>query len=207
MRVMTRAFVVLLACAAAAGVQDPRAAVEQSVAKQRAAVDRQRGSIRGQANAPPNAESSFFTVPWADPLTPAVPVRECDPVPEEQIGPLVRDISQRQGLTPDLLRAVIEKESAYLPCAVSSKGAQGLMQLMPQTAAELGVANPFDVRENVDGGARYLKQMLDRYGGNTGLALAAYNAGSRRVDEAGGVPDIGETLGYVSGILGKVEAF
>ena len=191
MRVMTRAFVVLLACAAAAGAQDPRAAVEQSVAKQRAAVDRQRGSIRGQANAPPNAESSFFTVPWADPLTPAVPVRECDPVPEEQIGPLVRDISQRQGLTPDLLRAVIEKESAYLPCAVS----------------ELGVANPFDVRENVDGGARYLKQMLDRYGGNTVLALAAYNAGSRRVDEAGGVPDIGETLGYVSGILGKVEAF
>lgn len=206
MRVMMRAFVVLLVCWAAVA-QDPRTALEQSVAKQRAALDRQRGSIRSQANAPQNAETSFFTVPWTDPLTPAVPVRECDPVPEEQIGPLVRDISRRQGLTPDLLRAVIEKESAYLPCAVSSTGAQGLMQLMPETAAELGVTNPFDVRENVDGGARYLKQMLDRYGGNTVLALAAYNAGPRRVDEAGGVPDIGETLGYVSGILGKMEAF
>jgi soluble lytic murein transglycosylase-like protein len=203
---MTPAFVVLLASAAAAA-QDPRTAMEEAVAKQRASLDRQRESIRNQAHALQNAGSSFFTVPWSDALTPAAPVRECDPLPEEQIGPMVKEISRREGLTPDLLRAVIEKESAYLPCAVSSRGAEGLMQLMPDTAAELGVTNPFDARENVDGGARFLRQLLDRYGGDVVLALAAYNAGPRRVDEAGGVPPIPETLGYVSGILDKAEAF
>ena len=205
---MRRALGMVVAGAAAVwAAQDPRTAAEQAMAKQRASLERQRDSIRSQSNVPQNSESSFFTVPWKDPLMPEVPERECDPVPEEQIGPLVLDISRRQGLTPDLLRAVIEKESAYLPCAVSSKGAQGLMQLMPETAAELGVTNPFDVRENVDGGARYLKQLLDRYEGNPVLALAAYNAGPRRVDEAGGVPNIGETLNYVTGILDQVGTF
>ncbi len=185
--------------------QDPRAAMEESLAKQRAAVEQQRVAVRGQVRGSQGEPGSFFTVPWIGPEAPE-PVRgpECDAVPEDQIGPMVEEISGREGLTPNLLRAVIEKESAYLPCAISPKGAQGLMQLMPGTAAELGVDNPFDARQNVGAGARFLKQLIDRYGGNLVLALAAYNAGPARVDAAGGVPPIPETMGYVSGILGKL---
>ena len=83
------------------------------------------------------------------------------------------------------------------------------MQLMPTTAAELGVTNPFDPRQNVDAGAKFLKQLIDRYGGNVVLAVAAYNAGPHRVDSAGNVPAFPETMGYVSGVLekmGMVEA-
>jgi soluble lytic murein transglycosylase-like protein len=78
------------------------------------------------------------------------------------------------------------------------------MQLMPSTAAGLGVEDPFDARQNVEGGARFLKQMLDRYGGNLVLALAAYNAGPGRVDSAGGIPAVPETLNYVTGILDRL---
>jgi soluble lytic murein transglycosylase-like protein len=179
--------------------------MEQSIARQRSALEQQRAAVRVQVRGSHDAPGSFFTVPWIGQEAPP-PVRppECDPVPEERIGPIVEEISEREGLTPDLLHAVIEKESAYLPCAVSASGAQGLMQLMPVTAAELGVEDPFDARQNVDGGARFLRQLLDRYGGNLVLALAAYNAGPRRVDSAGGVPPIPETMGYVSGILDRL---
>ena len=198
------------AAAASAQAPDPyqkaRAAVEQSVQRQREAVEKQRASVRARQGAQ-NLSDPFFTVPWtASLIAVAAPAREseCDPVPPEQIGPLVERIAQREGLTPDLLRAVIEKESAYLPCAVSSKGAQGLMQLMPGTAADLGVGNPFDAKENLDGGARFLRQLLDRYGGNLVLALGAYNAGPRRVDTLGRLPLFPETVSYVSDILGKL---
>jgi soluble lytic murein transglycosylase-like protein len=105
---------------------------------------------------------------------------------------------------PKLLRAVMERESGFHPCAVSPKGAKGLMQLMPDTAAQLGVKDPFDPKENVDAGAHYLKQMLDRYKGDLSQALGAYNAGPAAVDQAGGVPDIPETLDYVKSILQKL---
>ncbi len=194
-----------LALAAAAAAQTPDA-----IARQRAAIERQRASVRQQvrANSPP--ATAFFTVPWDEPLSPpgaAPPVvadAECDPIPKDQIEPMVREIAQREGLTPQLLRAVIEKESSYLPCAVSPAGAEGLMQLMPATANGLGVDDPFDPRQNVDGGARYLKQMLDRYGGNLLLGLAAYNAGPGRADNAGAFPLPAETNSYVSEILRKL---
>ncbi len=195
----------LALAAAAATAQTPDA-----IARQRASIERQRAAVRQQvrANSPPAA--AFFTVPWDEPLSP--PVRapaiaadtDCDPVPEDQIASMVQEIAQREGLTPELLRAVIEKESSYLPCAVSSAGAQGLMQLMPDTAAGLGVEDAFDPRQNVDGGAKYLKQMLDRYGGNLLLGLAAYNAGPGRADNAGAFPLPSETANYVSDILRKL---
>ncbi len=181
--------------------QDPRAAMEQSLEKQRASLERQRAAVRGQVPKSQPMQNSFFTVAWTEPLPPIVLAPQCDPVPEEQIGPLVEELAKREGLTPDLLRAVIEKESSYLPCAVSASGAEGLMQLMPETAAELGVGDPFDTRENVDAGARLLKQLLDRYDGNLRLALAAYNAGPARVDAVRGLPLIPETMNYVSSIL------
>jgi len=203
----------LLVCLAALPglCQDSRAVMEKSVAKQLASVEKQRLAVRAQLPATARKPDSFFTVPWSEPLvavaTAAPPLRglDCDPVPPEQIGAIVAEISESQGLTPDLLRAVIEKESNYLPCAVSPHGAQGLMQLMPATAAGLGVENPFDPRGNVQGGAKFLKQLLLKYDGDLPLALAAYNAGPSRVDSAGGVPPIPETLDYVSSILDRLK--
>ncbi len=194
------------ACVLAAAGQDPRTAMEQSIAKQRAAIEVQRATVRVQARgATQDASASFFTVPWQEPLAPlTVVAAECDPMAQDQVGPIVNEATEREGLTAGLLDAVIEQESSYQPCAVSPKGAQGLMQLMPATAAELGVTNPFDPRQNVDAGARFLKQLIDRYGGNVVLAVAAYNAGPHRVDSAGGVPALPETMGYVSGILDKM---
>lgn len=114
--------------------------------------------------------------------------------------PMVRAAELRHRLPAGLLDALIAAESAYIPWAVSSAGAGGLAQLMPATAAELGVFDRFDPFQSINGGARYLRRMLDRFG-SVSLALAAYNAGPGSVLRAGGIPFNGETPGYVARVL------
>ncbi|MCB1018605.1 MAG: lytic transglycosylase domain-containing protein [Acidobacteria bacterium] len=116
---------------------------------------------------------------------------------------LIRRLSERYELAPELVRAVIRQESAFDPFAVSVKGAQGLMQLMPETARRFGVQDVFDPAENVLGGVKYLRVLLDRYEGDTRLALAAYNAGEGAVDRYKGVPPYAETRDYVKRITGN----
>ena len=115
---------------------------------------------------------------------------------------LIREAELRYRLPARLLQALIWTESRFNPMAVSSAGAAGLTQLMPGTAKELGVTNRHDPAQNIDGGARYLRQMFDRFG-SVDLALAAYNAGPRAIAKAGGIPRNRETPGYVRSVLDR----
>jgi soluble lytic murein transglycosylase-like protein len=119
------------------------------------------------------------------------------PTTPQELDQLVQNTAEKHRVDPRLVRAVIATESNWNAGAVSRKGAQGLMQLKPDTAQTLGVADAFDPAQNVDGGVRYLSMMLDRYKGDVHLALAAYNAGPGAVDRSGGVPRIAETRNYV----------
>ncbi len=114
---------------------------------------------------------------------------------------VINGASDRTQIDPDLISSVIHAESGFNPHALSPKGAQGLMQLMPGTAANLGVANAFDPRSNVDGGTRYLKELLQLYNFDLVKALAAYNAGPLRVKQYHGVPPYNETHAYVARII------
>jgi len=114
---------------------------------------------------------------------------------------LIREIAARNNVEYALVKAVFKAESDFNRLAVSPKGALGLMQLMPQTAAAHEVRNVFLPRDNIEGGCRHLRMLLDRYEGNLTLSIAAYNAGTQRVEEAGGVPPIQETREYVARVL------
>ena len=118
-----------------------------------------------------------------------------------EFEPIINSCALEYGVDKSLVKAVIHAESGYDPNAVSSKGASGLMQLMPKTAKSLNVANTFDPKDNIRGGVRYLKFLLDTFKGDVPLALAAYNAGLSRVAQYGGVPPFLETRNYVDKVL------
>ncbi len=120
---------------------------------------------------------------------------------------LIDQAAARNGLDPAVLHGLIEQESGFDPSAASSAGASGLTQLMPGTASSLGVANPLNPAESIEGGARYLGQLMTQFGGNTEDALAAYNAGPGAVQQYGGIPPYAETQSYVSKVLGNAETY
>ncbi len=209
-----RKFAALCLClaAAAARAQPPREAARQAmrtaaaqqqraVAAMRLSIARQRAALALAApsgSVPGEVPALDFTLSWP------APGPDCDPLPEKDLRELLGQAAKQEGVDAALLRAVAEQESAFRPCAVSPRGAMGLMQLMPETARTLGLEDPFDPRQNLLSGARFLKQLLARFGGDTALALGAYNAGPERVEESGGVPPIPETLRYVGRILSRL---
>jgi soluble lytic murein transglycosylase-like protein len=176
-------------------------AFRSSIEKQRAAMAMQRESVRKQ---------SEMAVQWlARPQEPIpeieAPASDCDPIADLELAPLIDRAAKLHQLEPKLLRSVIEQESAFRSCAISAKGAKGLMQLMPATVEQFKVGDVFDPQQNIEAGATFLRQLLDKYKGDFKLALAAYNAGPTTIDKMGGIPEIKETQDYVEGILKKMQ--
>lgn len=178
-----------------------------SLARQVASVHKQIG--RGRA------QGAFFISSWfSDAPSPDVMAssgsasfeapEDCDPLDNTVAEAYIRESAQREGVNPDLVREIVRKESGFKPCAVSPKGAMGMMQLTPDTAQTLGVGDPFDARQNIDGGVRLLKRLMEKYKGRPDLALAAYNAGEGAVDSSKGIPDYEETKEYVKTIMQRV---
>ncbi len=179
-----------------------RAAMEKSLRTQQASValqvrlqSKQVGRTSGKVVSPVRA----FQVPLMTRST-------CGPIPTDVLIPQIQQVAAEQGLVPELLSAVAHAESGFLPCAVSPKGAAGLMQIMPATGHDLGLIDPWDPQQSLAAGAKYLRQLLDRYDGDVRRALGAYNAGPGRVDQYGDVPPLEETQNYVRKILAEFTA-
>jgi soluble lytic murein transglycosylase-like protein len=182
-------------------------------AQDRGTMDRRHGARRRRVRTAVLA-AAMSSAPLARPvvalLPPAAKIKPSVEVSAEYIAipanqaydDIIEEAAAEYDLDPNLIRAVMQAESAFHPFAVSRAGAEGLMQLMPELADEMEVSNSFDPRDNIMGGARYLKRLLDYHNGNIDLALASYNAGPGNVQRYGGVPPFRETRRYVKTIKG-----
>jgi soluble lytic murein transglycosylase-like protein len=188
----------------------PASAAEMAVLRNGFSIHDQRHEVRGNMTRLYVTEKpvNYVDVPTADIVgfeeeeaTPLPPASASAPAPAPSLGAVVSAASGHNKIDPDLIYSVIRAESGFNPSAVSPKGAQGLMQLMPQTAARLGVQNAMDPIANVEGGTRYLRDLLALYHNDLIKALAAYNAGPERVEQYHGVPPYPETVAYVTRII------
>jgi flagellar hook-length control protein FliK len=214
------------AIAAAVGVPPEELAVTQRVRQLQTLIEQTRqvgvggllsGAQASGSSSPPAAEDFASALQAA--TTADVATADVAPLAWEddsavvagagssEYDPLIEQAAARYGVDPAVLHGLIQQESGFDPSAESSAGAAGLTQLMPGTAASLGVANPLDPVESIEGGARYLGQLMTQFGGNTEDALAAYNAGPGAVQQYGGIPPYAETQSYVSKVLGYAEAY
>src|SRR5579884_3145676 len=186
-----------------------------SIASDLAAVTRRIAEITGQntvpSAAPGAAAPSFASMVSAalgnDAADPAASAGGPAPIAPAQIERLVNANAGALGVDPALVKAIIANESGFDANATSRTGAQGLMQLEPQTAAALGVANAYDPAQNIYGGTRYIKGLLERFHGDLRLAVAAYNAGPGAVEKYGGIPPYAETQTYVENVLGAYQQY
>ncbi len=171
-------------------------AMQQSLEKQQTSLGAQANSLRQQSLIlSPLDEDPFFSA------APSVTAEfDCSPLARPAIDSLIQSAATKSSLNPDLLRAVMKEESAFRPCAMSPKGALGLMQLMPSTAGQFHVTDPFDPEQNVQAGAAFLKQLLAKYNCDLKSSLIAYNAGASRADRADS-PIPAETRSYLANIF------
>ncbi|HEY3841259.1 MAG TPA: lytic transglycosylase domain-containing protein [Bryobacteraceae bacterium] len=180
---------------------------QQSIAIQQQAVERQRALTAAQS--PPSPRVQLVPAPprmatgSGEDSAPFAP--GCDPVSPMVLSDAVQKAATAYKVAPGLIHAVIRQESAGYPCAVSDKGAIGLMQLMPETASQMGASEPFDVEQNINAGTRLLAELMQRYKGDLNRVLGAYNAGAAAVDRAGGPPPFAETLNYIRSIVDQIK--
>ena len=177
-----------------------------------AAVAQRIGQITGApVDVPGSSAPSDETASFASMVQVALGAEGPEParamVPPQQIDQLVHTNAAVQGVDPALIKAIIANESGFDANATSNAGAQGLMQLMPGTATGLGVTNAYDPAQNVWGGTKYIKGLLDRFNGDPRLAVAAYNAGPGAVEKYDGVPPYAETQNYVQNVLASYEKY
>ena len=164
----------------------------------------QGNAVTGGATAPDTTFASALQQATAPAATPAATGAGGESTPFDA---MIAQSAQANGVDPSLLKALIRQESNFDPNARSGAGASGLTQLMPATAAGLGVSDTTDPAQAIEGGAKYLRQQLDRFGGDESKALAAYNAGPGAVQRFGGVPPYAETQGYVQKVLGYAQQY
>ncbi len=199
--------------AAAAPMPAGELAAAQRVEQLQALIEQTRavassGSLSGATATSGSAQPSFADALQAAGSSESPPTSTVAAGGESsEYDALITQAAERNGVDPAVLHGLIEQESGFNADSTSSAGAEGLTQLMPGTASSLGVANPLNPAESIEGGARYLSQMMAKFGGNTSDALAAYNAGPGAVEQYGGVPPYAETQSYVSKVLGYAEAY
>jgi soluble lytic murein transglycosylase-like protein len=167
-------------------------------------------TMTGAPTAQPSSSSSSFAGALASAQTAATPTTTSPATGTDSstaFGAEIDAAAASNGIDPALLKGLVSQESGFDPNARSGAGALGLTQLMPGTASSLGVTNPLDPAQSLQGGAKYLRQQLDRFGGDERLALAAYNAGPGAVARYGGVPPYRETQNYVNSVMAKAAAY